>query len=275
MGAAGQPTDFGPRTEVGPGVGRRPMARRRARSSVRGMPTALITGASQGLGRALAADLAADGWRLVLDARTAADLDEAAATLAPRAAEVVAIAGDVTDAGHRAELAATVGDRLDLLALNASTLGTSPLPPLAAYDLDALRMVLETNTVAPLALTQLLLPALRAARGRILAMSSDAAVAAYEGWGGYGASKAALDQLANVLAAEEPDLRVYAVDPGDMRTAMHAAAYPGEDISDRPEPATVVPALRRLAFGDLPSGRYVAADLLPEPAGERVEAVRP
>jgi NAD(P)-dependent dehydrogenase (short-subunit alcohol dehydrogenase family) len=251
------------------------MARRRERSSVTGMPTALITGASRGLGRALATDLAADGWRLVLDARTATDLEEAAATLAPRAAEVVAIVGDVTDAGHRAELAATVGDRLDLLVLNASTLGTSPLPPLAAYDLDVLRMVLETNTVAPLALTQLLLPALRAARGRILALSSDAAVGPYEGWGGYGASKAALDQLANVLAAEEPGLRVYAVDPGDMRTAMHAAAYPGEDISDRPEPATVVPALRRLAFGDLPSGRYVAADLLGDPAGERVEAVRP
>jgi NAD(P)-dependent dehydrogenase (short-subunit alcohol dehydrogenase family) len=225
------------------------------------MPTALITGASRGLGRALAASLAADGWRLVLDARTTADLDAAAAALGTGAAEVVAIAGDVTDAGHRRELAAAAGDRLDLLVLNASALGPSPLPPLAGYDLDALRTVLETNTVAPLALTQLLLPALRAARGRILAVSSDAALGAYEGWGGYGASKAALDQLANVLGAEEPDLRVYAVDPGDMRTAMHQDAFPGEDISDRPEPETVVPALRRLVGADLPSGRYVAAEL--------------
>ena len=229
------------------------------------MPTALITGASRGLGRALAASLAADGWRLVLDARTAADLDAAAAALAPAAAEVVAIVGDVTDAGHRRELTAAAGERLDLLVLNASTLGTSPLPPLAGYDLDALRAVLDTNTVAPLALTQLLLPALRAARGRVLAVSSDAALGAYGGWGGYGASKAALDQLANVLGAEEPDLRVYAVDPGDMRTVMHQDAFPGEDISDRPEPETVVPALRRLVDGDLPGGRYVAAELAAVP----------
>jgi NAD(P)-dependent dehydrogenase (short-subunit alcohol dehydrogenase family) len=228
------------------------------------MLTALITGASRGLGRALARSLATDGWRLVLDARTAADLEAAAAGLGP--AEVVAITGDVTDAAHRRELAAAAGDRLDLLVLNASTLGPSPLPPLAAYDLDALRAVLETNTVAPLALTQLLLPALRAARGCVLALSSDAALGAYPGWGGYGASKAALDQLANVLGAEEPDLRVYAVDPGDMRTAMHQDAFPGEDILDRPEPETVVPALRRLVDSDRPGGRYVAADLTAVPA---------
>ena len=228
------------------------------------MPTALITGASRGLGRALARSLAADGWRLVLDARTAADLDAVAARLGP--AEVVAVAGDVTDPDHRRELAAAARDRLDLLVLNASTLGPAPLPPLARYDLGALREVLETNTVAPLALTQLVLPALRAARGRVLAVSSDAAAGAYEGWGGYGASKAALDQLANVLGAEEPDLRVYAVDPGDMRTAMHQAAFPGEDISDRPEPESVVPALRRLVDGQLPGGRYVAAELAGVPA---------
>jgi NAD(P)-dependent dehydrogenase (short-subunit alcohol dehydrogenase family) len=228
------------------------------------MPTALITGASRGLGRALARSLAAHGWRLVLDARTAADLDAVAARLGP--AEVVAVAGDVTDPDHRRELAAAAGDRLDLLVLNASTLGPAPLPPLARYDLGALREVLETNTVAPLALTQLVLPALRAARGRVLAVSSDAAAGAYEGWGGYGASKAALDQLANVLGAEEPDLRVYAVDPGDMRTAMHQAAFPGEDISDRPEPESVVPALRRLVDGQLPGGRYVAAELAGVPA---------
>ena len=228
------------------------------------MRTALITGASRGLGRALASSLAADGWRLVLDARTAADLDATAAGLAP--ADVVAITGDVTDPDHRRELAAAAGDRLDLLVLNASTLGPSPLPPLATYDPAALRAVLETNTVAPLALTQLVLPALRAARGRVLAVSSDAAVGAYEGWGGYGASKAALDQLAHVLGAEEPDLRVHAVDPGDMRTAMHQDAFPGEDISDRPEPEAVVPALRRLIEADLPSGRYVAAELVGAPA---------
>jgi NAD(P)-dependent dehydrogenase (short-subunit alcohol dehydrogenase family) len=225
------------------------------------MRTALITGASRGLGRALAADLAAAGWRLVLDARGAADLDSAAAALAGPSAGVVAVPGDVTDPAHRAELRAAVGDRLDLLVHNASSLGTTPLPPLADYDPAALRAVLETNVVAPLALTQLLLPALRAARGRVLAVSSDAAVAAYPGWGGYGASKAALDRLAAVLGAEEPLLRVYAVDPGDMRTAMHAAAFPGEDISDRPEPETVLPALRRLIDGDLPPGRWTAAEL--------------
>ena len=231
------------------------------------MPTALITGASRGLGLALAAGLAATGWRLVLDARGATDLDAAAATVAAAAARaarpatVVAVAGDVTDPPHRRDLAAAVADRLDLLVHNASSLGTTPLPPLAGYDPAALRAVLETNVVAPLALTQLLLPALRAARGRVLAVSSDAAVAAYPGWGGYGASKAALDRLAAVLGAEEPLLRVYAVDPGDMRTAMHAAAFPGEDISDRPEPATVLPALRRLIDGDLPPGRWTAAEL--------------
>lgn len=225
------------------------------------MATALLTGASRGLGRALATDLAAAGWRLVLDARGAADLTDAAAGLS-----AVTIPGDVTDPNHRAELVAAVGERLDLLVLNASALGPSPLPPLADLGTAALREILETNVVAPHALTRDLLPALRAAGGRVLAVSSDAAVAAYPGWGGYGASKAALDQLANVLGAEEPLLRVYAVDPGDMRTAMHAAAFPGEDISDRPSPESVVPALRRLVDGDLPSGRYVAADLAGVPA---------
>jgi NAD(P)-dependent dehydrogenase (short-subunit alcohol dehydrogenase family) len=227
------------------------------------MPTAVITGASQGLGRALATDLAGAGWRLVLDARTAADLTAATAPLGP---DVVAIPGDVTDPEHRHALAAAAGGRLDLLVLNASALGPSPLPPLAELGTAELRQVLETNVVAPHALTRLLLPALRAAAGSVLAISSDAAVAAYPGWGGYGASKAALDQLAAVLGAEEPLLRVYAVDPGDMRTAMHAAAFPGEDISDRPEPETVVPALRRLLDSDLPNARYEAGDL-PVPTG--------
>jgi NAD(P)-dependent dehydrogenase (short-subunit alcohol dehydrogenase family) len=226
------------------------------------MRTALITGASQGLGLALATDLAADGWHVVGDARTATDLHRAVGSLGP--GEVTAIPGDVVDDGHRRALVAAAGSRLDLLVLNASSLGPTPLPlpPLADYDLDAFRRVLEVNTVAPLALVQQALPALRAARGRILALSSDAAVEGYPGWGGYGASKAALDQLARVLGAEEQAVRVYAVDPGDMRTRMHAAAFPGEDISDRPEPVTVVPGLRRLVDGDLPGGRYVAADLV-------------
>ncbi len=228
------------------------------------MTTALITGASQGLGGALAAQLARDGWRVVVDARTESDLREAVHGLGP--GEVTAIPGDVADEAHRRALVAAVGDRLDLLVLNASTLGQRPLPPLADYDLAALRHVLEVNTVAPLALVQRALPALRAAGGRVFALSSDAAVQGYPGWGGYGASKAALDQLARVLGAEEQALRVYAVDPGDMRTRMHADAFPGEDISDRPDPVTVVPALLRLLDGDLDSGRYVAADLVSEGA---------
>jgi NAD(P)-dependent dehydrogenase (short-subunit alcohol dehydrogenase family) len=219
--------------------------------------TAIITGASQGLGRALAANLADDGWRLVVDARTTEDLQKATASWP----DVTAIPGDVTDPAHRRALVDTAGDRLDLLVLNASSLGQTPLPPLASYDLAQLRQVLEVNTVAALGLIQLALPTLKATSGRIVAISSDAAVEGYEGWGGYGASKAALDQLARVLAAEEPELRIYAADPGDMRTKMHADAFPGEDISDRPEPESAVPSLRRLIDGDLPSGRYSAAEL--------------
>jgi NAD(P)-dependent dehydrogenase (short-subunit alcohol dehydrogenase family) len=230
------------------------------------MRTALLTGASRGLGRALARSLAADRWRLIVDARTVADLDVVAAELAVAGAEVAALPGDMTDAGHRSQLADAGGDRLDLLVLNASSLGQAPLPPLAGYDLAAFRAVLEVNTVASLALLQLTLPALRAAGGMVVAVSSDAAVEGYPGWGGYGASKAALDQLARVLAAEEPELAVYSLDPGDMRTRMHAEAFPGEDISDRPEPETVLPALRRLIDHRPPNGRYVAAQLLADPA---------
>lgn len=222
------------------------------------MTTALITGASQGLGLALATSLADDDWRVVVDARHA-DVLRAATQGKPR---MVAIPGDVADPVHRAELVAAVGDRLDLLVLNASTLGTTPLPPLADYDLTELRQVLEVNLVAPLALLQATLPALRRAGGQVLALSSDAAVNGYEGWGAYGASKAALDQLIRVFAAEEPDIASYAVDPGDMRTAMHQAAFPGEDISDRPPAESVVPALRTLLWNRRPSGRYVAADLV-------------
>jgi NAD(P)-dependent dehydrogenase (short-subunit alcohol dehydrogenase family) len=217
-------------------------------------PTALITGASKGLGRALAGALAARGWRLVVDARTPGSL----------ATELSAavLAGDVTDPRHREALAAAVNTlgRLDLLVNNASDLGPSPLPALACYPIEALRRVYETDVVAPLALVQILAPRLRAAAGIVMNISSDAAVEPYPGWGGYGSAKAALDQLSAVLAAEEPDLRVYAVDPGDMRTDMHQAAFPGEDITDRPEPATVVPALLRLLDARPPSRRYRAAD---------------
>jgi len=229
-------------------------------------PTALLTGASRGLGRALAGALSARGWRLVVDGRDPGRLATAVAGLADPGL-VTAIAGDVADPAHRTALAAAVPDRLDLFVANASALGPSPLPPLAELPADAFEQVLRVNTVAPLALLQLVLPALRRAGGRVLLISSDAAVEAYAGWGGYGASKAALDQLAAVLAVELPELRVHAVDPGDMRTGMHQAAYPGEDISDRPDPATVVPALLRLVTGDLPSGRYRAAELAPVEAG--------
>lgn len=222
-------------------------------------PTALVTGASKGLGRALATELNGRGWRVVVDGRDANALERTAAAL-PHPDLVTAIPGDVTDPHHRGRLAAAVGDHLELLVNNASDLGPSPLPRLADLPPERFARLLAVDTVAPLALVQQLLPALTSAGGRILNISSDAAVEAYEGWGGYGAAKAALDQLSAVLAVELPGLRVYAVDPGDMRTDMHQAAFPGEDISDRPEPETVVPALLRLVTGELPSGRYRAAD---------------
>jgi NAD(P)-dependent dehydrogenase (short-subunit alcohol dehydrogenase family) len=216
------------------------------------------------LGRALAVALAGRGWRLVVDAR-GPEVDALAAELP----DVVAVRGDVTDPLHREALTAAVEalGRLDLLVNNASDLGPSPLPALARYPVDALRAVYEADVLAPLALAQLLLPLLRGAGGTVVNVSSDAAVEAYPGWGGYGSAKAALDQLSAVLAAEEPDVRVYAVDPGDMRTAMHQAAFPGEDISDRPEPADVVPALLRLLDTRPASGRYRAAEwAVPEAA---------
>jgi len=219
-------------------------------------PTALVTGAGRGLGRALAGALLANGWYVVVDARRTAHL---AADL-PGA---LVVPGDVTDPAHRDALAAAVDGlgRLDLLVNNASDLGPSPLPPLADVPLAAARRVLETNVLAPLALIQRFLPLLRADGGIVLNVSSDAAVEAYAGWGAYGSSKAALDQLSAVLAAEEPGLAVYAVDPGDMRTEMHQAAFPGEDISDRPEPEAIVPALLRLIATRPPSGRVRAGDL--------------
>jgi NAD(P)-dependent dehydrogenase (short-subunit alcohol dehydrogenase family) len=201
---------------------------------------------------------------LVIDARGAEALKDAADALADRT-DVVPLAGDVTDPEHRADLldAITELGRLDLLVNNASYLGPSPLQALAAADLDELRRVYEVDVLAPLALTQLLLPALTTAAGVLINISSDAAVEAYETWGGYGSAKAALDHASRVLAAEHPALAVYAVDPGDLRTAMHQAAFPGEDISDRPEPATVVPSFLQLLDSRPASGRYRAAEFTP------------
>jgi NAD(P)-dependent dehydrogenase (short-subunit alcohol dehydrogenase family) len=233
--------------------------------------TALITGGSRGLGLALARSLAADGWELVLDARTAADLDPAVTGLDPsriplgrlvKPPSLVAVAGDIASEEHRLALRRVVADLdgIDAVVHNASRLGPSPQPPLDAYPLDVLREVYAVNVFAPLRLTQLLLPHLRPG-GRIVFVTSDAAVEAYEGWGGYGSSKAALDQIAAVLAVEHPEFSVYAVDPGDMNTRMHQEAFPGEDISDRPPPEASVPGLREILTGRLPSGRYQARSL--------------
>jgi NAD(P)-dependent dehydrogenase (short-subunit alcohol dehydrogenase family) len=219
--------------------------------------TALITGASRGLGLALARGLAAAGYRLVADARDGAALAAALAGL-----DATLIAGDITDPAHRADLAAAAGDDLGLLVNNAGTLGAAPLPALADYPLDALRDAFEANVTAPLSLTQALLPALRAHGGAVLNVTSDAALEPYAGWGGYGASKAALEQVSAVLAAEEPAVRVWWADPGDLRTAMHQAAFPDEDISDRPEADAVVPGFLKLITQRLPSGRYRIGELL-------------
>jgi NAD(P)-dependent dehydrogenase (short-subunit alcohol dehydrogenase family) len=221
-------------------------------------PVAVITGASQGLGLALAEALAADGWALVIDARRADRLRAAESRLA-RAATVVAVPGDVTEPAHRdalADAAASLGP-VRLLVNNASTLGASPLPTLATISTEVLTAVFATNVIAPIALTQRLLPQL-ADDATVLNITSDAAVEPYEGWGGYGSSKAALEHASRVLAVEQPGIRVLVVDPGDLRTEMHQDAFPGEDISDRPEPAAVVPRIVALVRGDAPSGRYEA-----------------
>jgi NAD(P)-dependent dehydrogenase (short-subunit alcohol dehydrogenase family) len=223
------------------------------------MPTAIVTGASRGLGLALASALADRRWRLVIDARDGVALERAAARLREKA-EVVAVAGDVADPEHREALVAAAGGPVDVLVNNASILGASPLPPLARYPLDELEQVYRVNALAPLALMQAVLPRL-AEGARIVNVTSDAAVEPYEGWGGYGSSKAALEQLSAVFAAEQPALRVYAIDPGDMNTRMHQEAFPGEDISDRPPPEQSVPGLLALIEGDQPSGRYSAAAL--------------
>jgi NAD(P)-dependent dehydrogenase (short-subunit alcohol dehydrogenase family) len=222
------------------------------------MPVAIITGASRGLGLALARELARDGWRIIIDARGLEELERAARELS-RLGDVVAIAGDVADPEHRQALFAAAGDRVDLLVNNASALGPSPLPALDSYPLDELERVYRIDVLAPLALVQLALPRLPDG-GCIVNVTSDAAVEAYAGWGGYGSAKAALEQLTAVLAAERPELRVYAVDPGDMRTQMQQAAFPGEDISDRPPPEESVPGLLALIRGTRPSGRYQARE---------------
>jgi NAD(P)-dependent dehydrogenase (short-subunit alcohol dehydrogenase family) len=221
--------------------------------------TAIITGASRGLGLALARALAARQWRLVIDARGADALEAARRELAALT-DVTALVGDIADERHRRALVTAAGDRIDALVNNASVLGPSPQPPLDAYPLDVLDRVYAVNTLAPLRLVQLALPAMPDG-ARIVNITSDAAVEAYEGWGGYGSSKAALEQLTQVLAVERPRLVVYAFDPGDMNTALHQEAFPGEDISDRPPPEESVPSLLALLTGDLPSGRYRDADV--------------
>jgi NAD(P)-dependent dehydrogenase (short-subunit alcohol dehydrogenase family) len=225
-------------------------------------PVAIVTGASRGFGRALTSALLERGWTVVADARRAADLDATAAALS--SSRLIAIPGDVTDPAHRAALivAAIDAGPLRLLVNNASRLGPSPQPVLADYLAADLRAVYSTNVFAPLALIQAALPTLTDNGGVIVNLTSDAAVEVYEGWGGYGSSKAALDHLSAILGAENPAVCVYAFDPGDMRTEMHQAAFPGEDISDRPEPESVVPALLRLLDTRPPAGRYRAHDLL-------------
>jgi NAD(P)-dependent dehydrogenase (short-subunit alcohol dehydrogenase family) len=224
------------------------------------MATGIVTGASRGLGLALGRALVQEGWRLVVDARGAEELEQARVQLATLG-DVTALAGDVADPRHREALVHAAGSRIELLVNNASVLGPSPQPRLSDYPLHVLEHVYRVNVVAPLALFQLARPHL-AAGGRVVNITSDASAEAYPGWGGYGSSKAALEQLTSVLAAEHPALRIYAVDPGDMRTRMQQEAYPGEDISDRPSPEESVPAVLALIDGALPSGRYRASELL-------------
>jgi NAD(P)-dependent dehydrogenase (short-subunit alcohol dehydrogenase family) len=237
------------------------------------MKNALITGASRGLGQALARKLVEDGWGLVIDARSRKALDEARTELSARNSRpsgtlnLVAIPGSITTESHRKKLAAAASELggLDAVVNNASYLGPSPQPNLMDYPLDALQRVYETNVFAPLALMQALRPVLKPG-ACLINITSDAGVEPYAGWGGYGSSKAALEHLSAILAAEEPSLRVYWVDPGDMRTQMQQEAFPNEDISDRPLPEESVPGLLQLLDGAQPSGRYKARELM-ESAG--------
>jgi NAD(P)-dependent dehydrogenase (short-subunit alcohol dehydrogenase family)/predicted enzyme related to lactoylglutathione lyase len=228
------------------------------------MPTAIITGASRGLGLALAHELAAAGWALIIDARGGDALAAAAAELRAQSAggDITALVGDITSPAHRDAMIAATRGRLDLLINNAGTLGPSPLPAGADLDPAALRDIVETNVVGPHALTQAALPLLRLSHGVVIDVTSDAAIEAYPGWSGYGAAKAATEQLRNVLAAEETDVTVWRVDPGDLRTEMHQLAFPGEDISDRPLPATVAPGILGLLDAAPASGRYRLADFI-------------
>jgi NAD(P)-dependent dehydrogenase (short-subunit alcohol dehydrogenase family) len=229
--------------------------------------TALITGASRGLGLALARALAERDWNLIVDARGSDALASVASELRRRTG-VTAVVGDITDETHRRELAhhAGAGHGIDLLVHNASVLGPSPQPVLLEYPLADLERVYAANVFAPLRLTQLVAPYLRSGAA-VMSITSDAAVEPYDGWGGYGSSKAALEQWTRILAAERPELRVYVVDPGDMRTQMHQDAFPGEDISDRSLPEVSVPGILTIIDRDLPSGRYVARDVRqPEPS---------
>jgi NAD(P)-dependent dehydrogenase (short-subunit alcohol dehydrogenase family) len=221
--------------------------------------TAIITGASRGLGLALTRRLVADGWTVIGDGR---DPDRLCDALAPLGPSAVAVPGDVTDADHRDALVAAARRHggVDLLVNNAGGLGPTPLPHLGTYPLSALRDLFDVNVAAPLGLIQVALPSLAERGGTIVNITSDASVEAYEGWGGYGATKAALDHVGRVLAVECPAVRVLTIDPGDMRTQMHQDAFPGEDISDRPLPEEAVPAIVTLIVGATPSGRVRAAD---------------
>lgn len=227
--------------------------------------TALITGASRGLGLALAHALAKRGWNLIIDARGDAALQAAYNDLSPRT-RITAVVGDIRHKAHQEALAvaARASGGVDVIINNAGTLGPSPQPPLLDYPLDTLSEVFAVNVVAQLGILQAIRPYLPA-NPRIINISSDAAVEAYPGWGGYGASKAAFEHLSAVLAEENPDWRVYWVDPGDMRTQMQQDAFPSEDISDRPLPEASVPGFLTLIEGELPNGRYQARALTPEP----------
>ena len=226
--------------------------------------TAVITGASRGLGLALARELARRGWQLIIDARGAEKLEAVHSELAAMTT-VVAIAGDIANAAHRREIAGAAARMggADLVVNNAGILGPSPQPMLLEYPLDRLEQLYRTNVIAPLGLLQALRSDLKTG-ATIINVTSDAGVEAYPGWGGYGSGKAALEQLSAVLAAENPGLRVYWVDPGDMRTTMHQDAFPGEDISDRPLPEESVPGFIALLEGAFPSGRYTARALKEE-----------